>query len=77
MYKLKQTPTNLTDRHISNTIFVQGGIVYVENYMFKDGEWYIRAGNNYVNLQGGIPSFTTNDNIDAGLFEPVLQEGAN
>ena len=76
MYILKQIIENAgADRAINNDLSVTGGIVYltVDGIQFKHQahNWYQLCGNTWVNLQGGVPSYESEELIDQLLFEGI------
>lgn len=79
MYKLKQIIENAgADRYINNNLSVANGIVYltVDGIRFKheSHNWYQLCGTTWVNLQGGVPSYESEEQLDILLFEEVLNE---
>ena len=82
MYKLKQIIENAgADRVINNDLSVANGIVYltVEGIKFKheNHNWYQLCGEKWVNLQGGVPNFESEELLDSLVQEEVLDEPRN
>ena len=69
--RLKRYIENLTDRKVNDDIYIKDKVVYVNNgeheYKYQFDEWYIKAGDNWVNLQGGIPVYESD--IEDDIFE--------
>ena len=76
MYILKQIIENAgADRYINNDLSVTNGIVYltVNEIRFKHEahNWYQLCGEKWVNLQGGVPNYETEEQLDELLFEEL------
>ena len=79
MYILKQIIENAgADRVINNDLSVADRIVYltVDGIKFKheSHNWYQLCGETWVNLQGGVPDFTSEELLDYLLQQEVLDE---
>jgi hypothetical protein len=79
MYRLKQIIENAgADRYINNDLSVTGGIVYltVDGIKFKheSHNWHQLCGITWVNLQGGVPNYESETQLDELLFETVVNE---
>ena len=79
MYILKQIIDNVgADRVINSDLSVTVGIVYltVDGIQFKHQahNWYQLCGTTWVNLQGGIPYYEIEEQVDELLFEEVINE---
>lgn len=79
MYTLKQIIENAgPDRVIDSNLYVKNGIVYLtlDNIKFKheNHSWYQLCGEKWVNLQGGVPNYESETQLDELLFEEVLNE---
>ena len=75
MYKIKNYIESVgQDRVINSDIKVESGVIYltVDNiqYKYEFGNWY-QYTNRWVNLQGGVPMYITEENIDDKLFEKI------
>lgn len=75
MYRLKRYIENLRDRVVNKDIYITDSILYLDNgenkYRYQCDEYYIKAGDNWVNIQGGIPVYEIEENIDESIFESV------
>lgn len=73
--RLKRYIENLQDRKVNDDIYIKDKVVYVNNgeyeYKHQFNDWYIKAGENWINLQGGIPVYKLETNPDADIFEPI------
>lgn len=74
MYRLKQIIENAgADRVINNDLSVTDGIVYltVDGVQFKheNHNWYQLCGEIWVDLQGGVPSYESEELLDELLFD--------
>lgn len=79
MYRLKQIIENAgADRVINSDLSVTDGIVYltVDGIRFKheNHNWYQLCGEKWIDLQGGVPSYESKEQLDELLFEEVLNE---
>lgn len=80
MFKLKQyiTLNNNIDKKINDDIFIKNGIVYIDNgehkYKYEHDCYFVDADGKWVNLQGGVPVYETNELLDEDLFEPMEAE---
>lgn len=77
MYKIKQFIENVGyDRVVNSNLSVKNGIVFLmhKNISFKyeQGNWY-QWTNRWVNLQGGVPDYETEELLDGSLFEKVQE----
>lgn len=75
MYKIKNYIESVgQDRVINSDIKVESGVVYltIDNiqYKYEFGNWY-QYTNRWVNLQGGVPLYYSEENLDELLFEEV------
>lgn len=72
---LKRFIENLDDRVINDDIYIKDKVVYVNNgeykYKYQFDDWYIKAGDNWVNLQGGIPAYESE--IEDDIFEKEIE----
>lgn len=78
MYKIKNYIESVgQDRVINSNIKVESGIVYltIDNiqYKYEFGNWY-QYTNRWVNLQGGVPNYIAEENLDDKLFEEINYE---
>ena len=76
MYKLKQIIENAgADRVINNDLSVTNEIVYltIDGTKFKheSHNWYQLCGEKWVNLQGGVPDYETEEFLGELLFEQI------
>lgn len=75
MFKLKERIDNLTTRRVNAEIIVRDNAVFIGNdKKYEYGNWYIKVDNIWNNLQGGVPDYTLNENLDADIFEEVTQD---
>ena len=78
MVHIKQFIENLADRKVNEDIYIKDGIVYLNNgeyeYKYQNDCWFIKAGDNWVNMQGGIPAYEVEENLDADIFVEVAHE---
>lgn len=67
-----------TNREINKDIRIENGVVFLKNgtaeYKYQYDCWYIKAGENWVNMQGGVPIYEINENIDEQIFETIENE---
>ena len=75
MYKIKNYIESVgQDRVINSDIKVESGVVYltIDNiqYKYEFGNWY-QYTNRWVNLQGGVPLYYSEENLDELLSEEV------
>lgn len=69
MYQLRRDIENLADRTVNENIFVKDRTVYIENkFKYHDDNWYENADGNWINLQGGIPDYRVETNLDPDIF---------
>ena len=73
MYKLKQIINEkLEDRKINDNLFIMNGVVYltIDNIKYKHEfeNWY-QYTDRWVNLQGGVPRYEVEENLDSRLFD--------
>lgn len=77
-FKIKQfIETTGKDRIINNVLCVKSGVVYLDldnHFKFEHGNWHQLCGKTWVNLQGGVPVYETNELLDEDLFEPMEAE---
>lgn len=70
--------TSSTSRKINADVYIKDGIVYVNNgeyeYKYQNDCWFIKAGENWVNMQGGIPLYTLEENPDEDVFKTLESE---
>ena len=78
-YRLREHILNLThetSRVVNDDIYIENGVVYINNHMYEYKYQYdcyfIKVGDSWVNMQGGIPLYYVYENIDEDLF--VLEE---
>lgn len=73
MYRLKRYIENLRDRVVNKDIYITDSVLYLDNgenkYKYQYDEYYIKAGDNWINLQDGIPVYEIEENIDESIFE--------
>ena len=73
MFTLKNHIEKLEDKRINENIYIENGVVFVNNgeyeYKYQNECWYIKAGENWINMQGGIPNYSLEENIDERIFE--------
>ena len=79
MYRLKQIIENAgKDRYINSDLSVTSGIVYLtlDGIQFKHQahNWYQLCGTTWVNLQGGVPSYESEELVDTLIQEEVIDE---
>lgn len=78
MYRLKRYIENLRDRVVNKDIYITGGVLYLDNgenkYIYQYDEYYIKAGDNWINMQGGIPIYEVEENLDEDIFVEVVNE---
>lgn len=79
MYRLKQIIENAgADRVINNDLSVANGIVYLTSdgiqFKHESHNWYQLCGEKWVNLQGGVPSYESENLLDELLQQEVLDE---
>ena len=75
MYKLKQIINEkLEDRKINDNLFIMNGVVYltIDNTTYKHEfeNWY-QYTDKWVNLQGGVPRYEVEENLDNKIFEEI------
>lgn len=75
MYKIKNYIESVgQDRVINSDIKVENGVVYLTTdaiqYKYEFDNWY-QYTNRWVNLQGGVPLYYSEENLDELLFEEV------
>lgn len=75
MYRLKNYIENIgEDRIINDDIKVYNNSVYLDvdniKYKYEFGNWY-QYTNRWVNLQGGVPNYIVEEDLDSELFEEV------
>lgn len=75
MYKIKNYIESVgQDRIVNSDIKVENGVVYltIDNikYKYEFDNWY-QYTNRWVNLQGGVPLYYSEENLDELLFEEV------
>lgn len=75
MYILKQhieRSSLSTNKVINNNIYIENFTLYINNgefrYKYENNCWYIKAGENWINMQGGIPNYSIEVNLDENLF---------
>lgn len=78
MYRLKNYIESVgQDRVINSDIKVESGVIYlaIDNiqYKYEFGNWY-QYTNRWVNLQGGVPNYIAEENLDDKLFEEINYE---
>lgn len=81
MYKIKNYIESVgQNRVINSDIKVESGVIYlaIDNiqYKYEFGNWY-QYTNRWVNLQGGVPNYIAEENLDSLLFEEVDYEPRN
>lgn len=70
MFNLKRIVENLSERVVNEDIYVKNSKVYIKDlYLYSEGNWYIKVDNNWINLQGGIPGYEVETNLDPDIFE--------
>ena len=79
MYRLKQIIENAgADRVINNDLSITGGIIYltVDGIQFKHQahNWHQLCGEKWVNLQGGVPDYKSEELLDSLIQEEVSDE---
>lgn len=81
MVTLRQHINNLTtdtNRKINKDVYIEKGIVYIDNgackYKYRNDCYFILAGNNWINMQGGIPAYYLEENPDEDVFVSVERE---
>lgn len=78
MYKIKNYIESVgQNRVINSDIKVESGVIYlaIDNiqYKYEFGNWY-QYTNRWVNLQGGVPNYIAEENLDDKLFEEINYE---
>ena len=73
MYKIKNYIESVgQDRVINSDIKVESGVVYLTiyniQYKYEFGNWY-QYTDRWVNLQGGVPRYEVEENLDSRLFD--------
>ena len=81
MYKIKNYIESVgQNRVINSDIKVESGVIYlaIDNiqYKYEFGNWY-QYTNRWVNLQGGVPNYMAEENLDDKLFEEINYEPRN
>ena len=80
MFKLKQEITNLTDGVLNENIYVKDGKVFIKNadgeFMY-DGVWFVKAGDKWIDLQGGMPVVDNVEFVDNPIFEMLFEKSEN
>lgn len=75
MYRIKCYIEEIgEDRKINNELRVEGGQIYLDintHFKYKEGNWWQLCDNIWVNLQGGVPDYQQETNIDENLFEEI------
>ena len=61
-----------TDKKINDDIYIENGILYIKNqyaeYQYYQHSYYVKVDNgNWVDLQGGIPVYFTEENLDKNI----------
>ena len=75
MFKLRERIDNLTTRRVNAEIVVRDNAIFIGNdKKYEYGNWHIKVDNVWNNLQGGVPDYTLNENLDADIFEEVTQD---
>lgn len=81
MVTLRQHINNLTtdtNRKINKDVYIKNGIVYIDNgvckYKYQNDCYFILVGDNWINMQGGIPSYHLEENPDEDVFVSVERE---
>lgn len=82
MYRLKQIIENAgADRAINNDLSVANRVVYLTlngiRFKHESHNWYQLCGTTWVNLQGGVPDYKSEELLDAIIQEEVLDEPRN
>ena len=72
MFKLKQEITNLTDGVLNENIYVKDGKAFIKNadgeFMY-DGVWFVKAGDKWIDLQGGMPVVDNVEFVDIATIK--------
>lgn len=70
-YIPREIVENLEDRVINENIYVKDKTVYLNTednkYKFENNCWFIFT-NTWVNLQGGIPNYSAEEELDKDIF---------
>lgn len=79
MYKLRQIIQSPKNCVINNDIYVKNGIVYLTNngkeYKHEFECWFIKLDDgSWANLQGGIPNYFAEENLNDEIFEEAPSE---
>ena len=77
MYRLKQIIDNAGSNRKIGIVEVLDRVVFVHldevEYKHENHNWYQLCGEKWVNLQGGVPNYTAEQNLDNLLFEECKQ----
>lgn len=75
MYILRNYILNLNpqlNKIVNEDIYIKSGIVYINynniDYKYENECYFIKVDNNWINLQGGVPNYYVEENIDENLF---------
>lgn len=75
MFTLRKHINNLStkpNKKINEDITIKNGIVIIENgelkWKYENDSYYISLGKTWVDLQGGVPAYFTDENLDEDIF---------
>lgn len=75
-FRLKQFIDNVgNDRVVDDKLKVSGGIVFLDlsiHFKYEQGNWWQLCDNTWVNLQGGVPDYSTETMLDELLFVEIF-----
>lgn len=75
MFILRSVINDLSERLVNDEIYVKNRTVFVNttthNYKYSNGIWYIKVGDLWIDLQGGIPTYSTDINSDTSILMEV------
>lgn len=81
MVILREHISNLqsrADKKINDNVFIKNGVLYINNgeheYKYENECYYIKVGDKYINMQGGIPAYSLETNPDEDIFVELESE---
>lgn len=61
-----------TNKKINNDIYIENGVVYINNgkhkYKYKNDCYFIEVDGQWINMQGGVPIYESEENLDENIF---------
>ena len=71
--------TTDTNKKINNDVYIKNGVVYINNgehkYKYENDCYFIEVGGEWLNMQGGVPVYELEENLDENIFIANEQGG--